>query len=330
MATDVNAGFREFLSEIVNLDPNVTRQARASRGWLLDQIHLLPTKYNDFPTLYSEKDIHFGSFARRTKIRELDDVDLIVGISALGTTYLDSGSTVTLSVPDGIALRALCFDGTNRLNSRKVINKFISRLSDIPQYQKAEIKRTGEAAILNLSSYSWSFDIVPGFFTVPEWDGRTFYLIPDGNGDWKKTDPRRDRDRIVSLAQARGGAMLNALRLAKYWNGRPTMPTMSSYLIECIVLNYYDSHTAGDWPDIEFLNLLNYIRSAVLADVQDPKGIQGNINRLIWEERAKVSDRAAQDAETASSARRAEAAGNHKGAIGGWGKVLGPAFPSFG
>ena len=330
MATDVNAAFREFLSETVNLDPDITKQARSSRDWLLGQIHTLPARHTDFPTLYTEKDIHFGSFARQTKIRDLDDIDLIVGISALGTTYLDSGSTVTLSVPDGIALRALCFDGTNQLNSRKVINKFVSRLSDVPQYQKAEIKRTGEAAVLDLSSYSWSFDVVPGFLTVPEWDERTYYLIPDGNVNWKKTDPRKDRDRINALAKTRGGAMLNALRLAKYWNRRPTMPGMSPYLIECIVLDYYDNHSAGDWPDIELLNLLHYIRSAVLADVQDPKGIQGNINGLTWEERSKVSDRAEEDAEKASSARSAESAGDHKGAIGWWGKVLGTAFPGFG
>ena len=124
--------------------------------------------------------------------------------------------------------------------------------------------------------------------------------------------------------------MMKALRLGKYWNRRPTMPGMSPYLIECIVLNYYDSHSAGDWPDIELLNLLNYIRSAVLADVQDPKGIQGNINSLTWDKRSKLSYRAAQDAEKASSARIAESAGDHKGAIGWWGKVLGPAFPSFG
>jgi hypothetical protein len=330
MATDINAAFREFLSEKVNLDPSVTRQARSSRDWLLNQIHAFPTKYADFPTLYSEKDIHFGSFARRTKIRELDDIDLIVGISALGTTYLDHGGTVTLSVPDGIALRALCFEDSNLLNSRRVINKFVWQLSDIPQYQKAEVKRTGEAAVLNLSSYTWSFDIVPGFFTVPEWDGRTFYLIPDGNGHWKKTDPRKDRDRVIVLAQGRGGAMLNALRLVKYWNERPTKPGMSSYLVECIVLNYYDSHSAGDWPDMEFLNILNYMQFAVLTDVQDPKGIQGNINNLTWEERSRVSSRAVEDAESARNGRNAESAGDHKAAIGWWAKVLGPAFPSFG
>jgi len=196
MATTVVAAFDEFLAEHVNLEPGVTTLARASRDWLLGQIQILPSKHNDFPILYSDVDIHYGSFARRTKIRELDDLDIIIGISALGTTYLNYGNTIQLTVPYGIALRGLCHDGTNLLNSRRVINKFVNHLSEVPQYAKSEIKRNGSAAVLNLTSYTWNFDIVPGFFTAPEFDGRTYYIIPDGNGHWMKTDPRIDQKRI--------------------------------------------------------------------------------------------------------------------------------------
>lgn len=329
MATDVDTTFQEFLSQKVNLDQEITKQARSSRNWLLDKINALPTKHSDFPQIYSEKNLHFGSFARRTKIRELDDIDLIIVIMALGTTYIEANGVIKLHVPDGIALRALCFDHTNQLNSRKVINKFVSHLSDIPQYQKAEVKRTGEAAVLSLASYSWSFDIVPAFFTAPDWFGRTYYVIPDGNGNWKKTDPRRDRDRIKGIAKDRGRVMLDALRLIKYWNARPTMPGMSSYLIECIVLNYYVSRAAGDYPYIEFRHLLKYIQSSVLFEVQDPKDIQGNINGLTWEERNRISERAAEDFDKVCRASNAEGSGDNKKAIELWGKVFGPAFPGY-
>ena len=332
MPTTVIAAFKEFLSDVVNLDPSDTALARASRDWLLTQINSIAAAYSDFPPLYPDVNIAFGSFARRTKTRELDDVDLIVGVMALGATYMDSFGKVHLSVPDGIVLRGLCHDGTNLLNSRKVINAFIRRLKDVPQYNKAETGRNQSAAVLNLQSYSWSFDIVPAFFTNPEWDGRTYYIIPDGEGHWMKTDPRLDQARVTNVNQAHSGNVLDAVRLMKFWNARPTMPTMPSYLIETIVLDYYASvgTPATSYVDLEFLKLLDYVSRAVLVSVNDPKNIQGDINSLSWDARLSISSRAGSDLKDAQAARKAETEDDHRTAIRRWGGVLGPSFPTYG
>lgn len=331
-ATTVNASFNSFLSDTVNLDPDETKLARSSRKWLLERIHALPDKHDDFPVLYTERDIHYGSFARRTKVRELDDIDQIVGVSAVGSIYYDNDSRISLHVPDGTRLSGLCFDGTNSLNSRKVINRFIKYLNEVPQYDKAEIGRSESAAVLNLTSYAWSFDIVPGFFTHPELDGRTYYLIPDGQGYWKKADPRIDQERVTTINQAHNGNVLNVVRALKYWNRRPTMPSARSYLLECIILSYYESKLspASNCVDIEIPSVLSHIAGAILYDIQDPKGIQGSINHLAWEDRVKISNRAIDDAAKANRARRAETDGDHEKSIGLWREVFGPAFPVYG
>lgn len=331
MATSVNGAFSEFLLNSVNLDPNQVSAARASHRWLLGQIQSMPTRHSDFPELYTEVDIHYGSFSRNTKIRELDDVDLIVGIKALGTTYLDLGDSVSLTVPDGLRLTELCHDGSNQLNSRKVINRFVKYLGEVPQYRKAEAGRNGAAAVLNLLSYPWSFDIVPGFFTSPELDGRTYYLIPDGNGQWMKTDPRLDKLRIDRINQNCGGRIRNPMRLIKYWNRRPTMPSAPSYLIECICLNHFESSgNASQYPDIGFQALLAHIAHEVLYNVEDPKRIQGNINLLTQEERVKIANRAQVDYAKAVTASKSETDGNHREAIRLWGEIFGSAFPLYG
>ncbi len=77
MPTTVNTAFDAFLRDYVNLNPDETQKARGSRDWLLSQIDIFPNKNNSFPKLYSEKDIFFGSFARRTKKRILDDIDIL-------------------------------------------------------------------------------------------------------------------------------------------------------------------------------------------------------------------------------------------------------------
>ena len=264
MAKTVISAFNEFLKNTVNLDPDETKTARRSRDWLVDQIESFPNKDGSFPRLYSDKHIFYGSFARRTKIRELDDIDIMICLMAEGSKYYEGGDGIIITVPDSAErLKILCDSGTNFLNSRKVINVFVSQLKTIPQYGSADIKRNMEAAILNLVSYVWSFDIVPCFFTTPDPLDRTYYVIPDGYGKWKKTDPRKDRDRVSNVNTNHSNNVLNIIRVLKYWNKRPTMPSMSSYLLETLIVYYYEncSGIAGSYVDIEIPNLLNYISS---------------------------------------------------------------------
>lgn len=334
MPTTVNAAFTEFLLDTVNLDPEVTSAARASRDWLISQIHAFEGKVDHFPILYNEKDIQFGSFARRTKIKELDDIDLMICLKAQGATYLDYGNYIQITVPSSSdPLHRYCNQNTDTLNSRMVINRFVSALSQVSHYEKAEIKRTMEAATLKLTSYTWNFDIVPCFFTTPESDGRTFYIIPDGSGNWKKTDARKDRDIVRSVNQYHDGNVLNAVRIMKFWNNRPTAPAMQSYLLETMLVIHYiieTSSKASQFVDIEIPYLLQYIVNSILSSVQDLKQIQGDINNLSFEDRFKIYNRAKADYARACEARQAENDGNHKTSIRKWGEIFGPLFPSYG
>lgn len=332
MVKTVNEAFNVFLKNNVNLDPEQTKSARKSRDWLIGQISLFPGKDLNFPRLYSEKNIAFGSFARCTKKRELDDIDQMITLNAEGSNYNELTNRIEIYVPDSAyKLKLLCFDNTNILNSRKVINKFISLLGNVPQYQEADINRNQEAATLNLKSYTWTFDIVPCFFTQPNWINKDYYLIPDGRGYWKKTDPRIDRQRVTDINQSHDGNVLNVIRLMKYWNKRLTMPSMSSYLIENLILDYYSArfNKATKFVDLEIPNLLNHIQSRIYYPVNDPKGIQGNINQLSYEEQTKISKRAYTDYLKALDARKSEDNNDHRLSISKWREIFGYAFPVY-
>lgn len=135
MASTVITAFSEFLNEKVNLDINETTSARGSRDWLVHQLHKFPETDSTFPSLYNDGDINYGSFARRTTIRPLEDVDIMIGLAALGTTYSEISSEIKMFVPETEPkLKYLCNDGTNILNSRKVLNKIIGNLRNIHQY----------------------------------------------------------------------------------------------------------------------------------------------------------------------------------------------------
>jgi len=332
MARTVNAAFDEFMKDSVNLDSDRTKKARSSRDWLVDQIKEFPNKDSDFPAIYTEKNIFFGSFARRTKKRPLDDIDMMIALKAQGCTYSEYADRIELSVPDSSSqFKKLCNENTFILNSKKVINLFVKNLKNVSQYENADIKRNQEAATLKLLSYEWNFDVVPCFFTKEDAFGKTYYIIPDGNGNWKKTDPRLDRDRTSNVNTSKSGRVLPVIRAIKYWNNRPTMPSMGSYLLENMILDYYENNSSetSQYVDVEVVNILGDIKSRIYNTVNDPKNIQGNINNLTWDEKTKISNRASSDYEKAKEARKLEDEGKQEESINKWGEIFGNEFPEY-
>ena len=325
----VISAFNNFQRDSVNLDSARNKKARNSRDWLIDQIN----GFSDFFPLYSAMHISFGSFARKTKIRPLDDIDLMFAMMGAGCTYEENiFGTVTVKVPiECSAYSNYCHPNTQTLNSIKVVNEFVRKLAAIPQYKNAQTKRNQEAAVLNLTSYDWVFDIVPCFFTSEDNAGRSFFLIPDGSGNWKKTDPKIDRQRVTTINTNGAGNVLNVLRLIKYWQKRSTMPAIGSYLLECMILDYYETNSScSAYQDLEIPELLNYISSAIYGSVNDPKFIQGDLNTLDFDTKFKVSQRASADRLIAIEAREAEADGDIRKSIRKWRDIFGNNFPKYG
>lgn len=332
MATTVNNAFSNFMTDSVNLDKDVVTKARDSRDNLLSNISEFGNS-DGFFDLCQNFNVHFGSFSRKTKCRELDDIDLMIGISANGATYNSSDPWdnvhITPSITDSAQRACLNFDGT--LNSTKVINKFKNKLVEVREYSRSDIHKSGEAVVLNLTSKVWSFDIVPCFHTVVESNGRSYYLIPNGKGNWKKTDPSKDRDHVTNSNQAKDGRLLELVRLTKKWNKVKKATTIPSYLLETMVVNYTDSVSELDaYIDLRFINVLKYISNNMLASIYDLKGIQGNINTLSPEDRLLLQSKAHTDYLKACTAQYYERNGMQKDAINKWREILGGDFPTYG
>ncbi|RED32291.1 hypothetical protein [Paenibacillus sp. VMFN-D1] len=331
--TTVNKAFDYFQKNVVDLDPNVSNSAKSSRNWLVDKLENFPNTVENFPKIYlAENNVQMGSFSRRTKIRPLDDIDFLLVFSAEGSTYdATSNQSYDLDINSPSTAKELynlCDDG--KLNSRKLINKVVSALSNVPQYEKADIHRNQEAATLKLSSYTWNFDIVPAFITAPNVLGNTCYLIPDGSGKWKKTDPRIDANRTTRINTKHGGKVLPLIRLIKYWNARPTMPSISSYLLENIALYYFDNKFFLGTIQGELKNFFLHLEDAIYNMCLDPKGFQGDLNTLDEATKDKISDAASLARMNAEKAIDARDDDDHKKAIEYWGYVFGSNFPEYG
>lgn len=333
MATTVNNAFLEFMKDIVNLDSEIVSSAIESRDNLLDNIDEFDDK-DGFFNLHKPFNVHFGSFARKTKCRELDDIDIMIGISADGATYNanDSWDNMKITASSTNSAQKECMREDGTLNSTQVTNKFKKKLENVREYSRSEIRRSGEAVILNLKSKDWSFDIVPCFHTNEESDGRSYYLIPNGNGNWKKTDPLKDKEHVTSTNKEKDGRVLELIRLCKKWNKVKNAKTLPSYLLETMIIHHCDEEDElSQWIDIRFKNALYYIANHITSSVYDIKEIQGDINTVDLLDRYALKNKANADYEKACEAIKYETEDkDHEKSINKWREILGGDFPTYG
>ncbi|MBP3710274.1 MAG: hypothetical protein J6I73_07735 [Treponema sp.] len=332
MIRTVNSAFDKFMKDVVNLDKDSVANARSSMKNLLDNIQDFDN--DEFFHLWKDINIQYGSFARKTKCRKLDDIDLMIGISADGATYDGSVSwndiAITASYSNQTQQDCANEDGT--LNSTKVINAFKKKLAGTKDYCRSELHKNGQAVTLNLLSKEWNFDIVPCFHTVREYDGRAYYLIPNGKGNWMKTDPERDREYVLEINKNHGGKAVELVRLCKRWIKTKKVTTPMSYLMETLIIQYCEQKDElDDFIDIRFADALKYLQTAIFNPVYDIKDIQGDINNLAYGDKFSISEKAKIDYEKAKEANSAEIEeDNQEKAMNLWRDIFGDEFPKYG
>lgn len=347
MAKTVNIAFSEFLSNSVNVLSADSDTAKKSRDWLFEQIGFICNK-GYFLKSAQQFNITFGSFSRKTKIKPLDDVDIIIGLNGgdleiCGNTWNDISLKVKSECQDSLILglsdKPISWSTDKYLNSNKVKNKLVSALGNISQYENAEIHARGAAVTLKLKSYEWTYDIVPAFYYSGNQHNNPYFIIPNGKGKWQKTNPKLEQDRVTRLNKKFNGTVLETIRLVKYWNRRGQMPNITSYVLETIVLDYFDQTSNNrttddktyDWVDIHFRDALIYISNNIMSSVQDTKKIQGNINDLEWQQQNKIQQRSYNDSQKSRDAVIAEIdEKDMKKSINLWRDILGNEFPNYG
>ena len=328
MALTVTSAFKQMCDNHISLNAEQIHKARNSRDWLLDNLKKLSSK-NLIPTVYEEKNIKFGSFARNTKIQPLDDIDLMVCLSGCGGHYEivkeNEVYTVNFENPPEY-FKTLCENGI--LNSRKVIEKMKSQLAFLSGYKKADLHRNQEAVTLQLTSYPWNFDIVPCFFTTTD-----FYLIPDGNGNWKNTDPRIDNNRTSSINKQKNAKVLPWIRIMKYWKSLYGNPwkSLSSYVFEQMLLDIAVEMDFSQCISRVMYVTLAQLSYAIAKPVYDPKGMQGDMNDVSLADRLEMISYAKGHEAIAFHATTDELYyKNQRKAIEGWIQIFGQVFPDYG
>jgi hypothetical protein len=329
-----------FREDVVDLDPDQTKTARSSRDFLFAQLKSLDV-HNEyiFPKLYKDP-MPYGSFARKTKIRPLDDIDLLLLLEGYGTKAepLDQFTYYLRQADKYSVLSPFCDPASNPspgyygwVNSTKVLNAVKSGITKVAYYRNSEIKRNRQAIVLNLTSHDWSFDVVPAV-PIRDWEGLiTYYLIPDGSGHWIRTDPRRDNKRLTAINQRHAISIQSLVRLLKKWNRRLNKPSLESYYFETLCLSVFEyARSMSSLSEaVKYFFLL--APDHLIKRCPDPKGLGKDLDAGVdLEVKGKIETAMRNAYLLASSANSLCEAGNDKDAINDYRTLFGQEFPVYG
>lgn len=331
MARTIQSALKQMIEENVNMPSERVQKARASRDWLLERIENFE-KNTQHLYFCKNFNLHFGSFSRRTKVRPIDDIDIMIGLNGHLLYWYENiydYKNCSIHLKPDVQTSGLwkdCLNEDKSLNSTKLLNKFKNALINISHYESANIHRRQQAITLKLSSYEWNFDLVPCFHTTSG-----VYLIPNGNGGWMKTNPEKDQELVTSINQEHNGKFLELVRLVKYWNSKAfdrKANIESSYLLEVMLANYYSSreYVYDIEFEFEFEKSLKYLRKNISNTVDDPKDIEGDLNNLSKEEKKNLVLRIDNDLKNIEDAKKVSVAQSFEY----WKKVLGNEFPNYG
>lgn len=235
------------LESLLDTDINITQAARAqgsrSHNYIRDV--LLGKNENDhhFPRLI-EGDFLSGSYARGTKLKPLDDIDVMMVLDGTGFRVINGGAIQDVEVEgsgeSGNPLLSRVGPDT-LLSSQVVMSIFQTALEEL--HPQSKVRDDEQAVNVWLDSYGLGIDIVPCFHLMPRNGAQDYYYIPTGgnSGGWKTTNPKIDAGISDTLHARHNRKIKNIVKLIKYWNLVSNGNRLKSYHLETVVWHIFDA-----------------------------------------------------------------------------------------
>jgi len=236
--------FEDFLTKKINLTPTEISQGAKSQAHIREILDNKSQGDESFPWL-TDGDFLSGSYARDTKIKPLDDIDIMVVLDGTGLVAWDKGVQLNADVRGNGKLGSPAVNYLNDkswgISSIKIIEIFKNALQE--SYPDSSIQKDGQAVNVWLDSYGLGLDIVPCFHIIPRDGSYERYFIPFGAGNsmWRATNPKIDEETCTLLNQQHDGKLKPVIKLIKYWNQTKNNGQLRSYHIEVMVLRIFST-----------------------------------------------------------------------------------------
>ena len=291
MTHTVDSAFAE-LDENLNLDPAVRRQAQKMHHDIRDHLSEEGLIAGSFLQ---------GSFARKTMLKPLKDVDIVC--------LLHPERWQELSGPEGPGRAMAMFR-----------DSIAQRWPDV-EFDAGE-EPSGKALRLSLPDVEFTIDLVPAFDSEGD-----YVLIGDRHeGTWTPSNARIQLKRVSGRNQDTGGRFVHQVReLKALTKNHPELKFVSGIVVESLA---YAVVVDKVLDKAAVTSVLEYAATAVSGPVLEPAGDDDVTVKWTAEERASAVRVYTQAASRASEALRLERDGETAAAIDVWHSLFGDAFPS--
>lgn len=233
-----------------------------------------------------------GSFARKTMISPLRDIDKVV--------ILDE------------SLRGLSPD--------EVMDRLEDTLS--VRYPKATFDRTRHSLKLDFGTDSFCFDVVPAWETTTDDDD--VLIANRDTGGWDRSNSRELMRVVAARNEACGGGFIHIVRMIKHLVAHGMDETIPGLHVESIA--YMAIATSTPYPQAALLVLDAGVR-LLGGTYTDPTGKDRLSDRLTDEERSLARSAFSAAAAKAREARDLADAGDHTNAVRVWHDLFDDPFP---
>jgi len=249
-----------------------------------------------------------GSHSRGTAIRGASDLDILVRVP-----------------------RDMAMWGDSLKSSQTVLQNVRDALSD--RYTNTDIRRDGQAIVVNFAGGGRSVDVVPAIFqgmvdARPDIKRRPLFLIPAGDGDWLHTSPQA-HGAFIELAESRSrGKLRYAAQLLKFWRHcrTPSIPALSFHFD--MLLAFGGVAEGAKSYQVILLETFDLLRRRGCRALQDPMGISGYIPAAkTAAQQVALMDAANSAYLRACKAVSEEAAGQFEEASYYWNIIFNDCFP---
>jgi Second Messenger Oligonucleotide or Dinucleotide Synthetase domain len=243
-----------------------------------------------------------GSFARKTMLKPLKDVDMVI--------VMHTDLEADLRRPGGPA------------HAMSLIQEAVSELFPTAEFDVDD--KPAHALQVTFTDLGFTFDLVPAL-ADPDPDSEIVHIADRENDTWEWSNTRTLNRVISARNQATGGRFVHQVRMLKsYKKDHPVLDDTCGLLWEAFA---HDAVTAQVEDARALADTLAYAAQAVLGPVYDPTGVDDLTVDWTGIERSSYAAVLSAAARRAAEARRLEQDGDHPAAIEIWHALIGGPFP---
>lgn len=288
---DVSAALRRYINEEIRLSRTDISTSAASRDWLLERIKRKIEEQRNSLILYKDSPfVYFGSYFKGTKVKSVDEYDVLVVIDSCQGQYSSGGVEIGTGI--GYANPNHKYDDQffksdgSGVSPGKILNWLKRIVLDVVTGFGGEApERNGQAITARIKSKDVAIDLVPAGVFVKN-NKSIFYNIPrgDAGNNWIETAPSVDKYRLEQAAYGKPD-LKNIIRIVKNVKDCYNF-LVPSFAIETSVVDYAFS---GSWTNNiaqDTYNSLCHISSAFssgkIIDRYSGSNLIAEITALDW------------------------------------------------